>query len=89
MPRTERVTYAFPENEDNPDGKYEAILEVVCAEGNKSDVLVSAGRNVIVDYAEGERTRLEPVVLAIVNNTDGTFWEAAEKHTTGQGGTTT
>lgn len=82
VPPMVRVTYHFPENDDNSDGKYEAILEVVCAEGNKSDVLVSAGRKVVVDYAEDERGRLEPSVLAIMQNTDGTFWEIAERQGT-------
>ena len=75
------TTYDLLATDDSAttEGKYEAILDVVCAEGNKSDVIPSAnGRDVNVEYAEGERPRLEPIVLAIINNTDGTFWEIAQ-----------
>lgn len=77
----EQVRYRFPDSdgEATRDSKYEAILAVVTQDGNKSEVLIDTGRNVSISYAEGERTRLEPPVLAIINNTDRSFWDIAEK----------
>lgn len=84
----ERVTYQFPATDDEAtlEGKFEAVVEVVCNDPNRSDVLPGANvREATVAYAEGERQRIEPVVLAIVRNADGTFWDIAERAIIPQG----
>lgn len=83
----ERVVYQFLESDDDAatEGKFEAVVDVVCNGSHKSDVIPSAnGREVNIVYIEGERAVLEPVVLAILRNSDGTFWSIAEAHNTGK-----
>lgn len=79
----EYVDYWLLDTDDLPscEGKYEAILQVVCQTGNKSDVIPCGNaRRVHVGWDAEERKTLEADVLAIANCTDDTYWAVADKY---------
>lgn len=80
----QRVDYRFPDSDtqDRCEGKFEAILDVVCRDGAKSDV-IPCGRPgaVYIAWDAEERKTAEPDVLAIINCVDSSYWDIAAKYT--------